>query len=411
MVFRGVDTTTAIDVTTQTATGVGTEYTNHIYVDPPSITPATAGAMLVIIGAGSENDTSEPTPPSGYSDQEYIYATPGYDYSLVAATKTWSSGTEDPGSWDLSIAYTQERAWAAVTLALRPDPAVVVEPDAATLTIAGEQAGYGFEFVPAAAELTLAGSAVEMTMVTATLSVPLPPLSVLIERIGPGGDLVVDLTPLSFYGTTNIPGSLITTLPEITFESLAGGKLDLEFPALESAFSGASGIISSFDVDLPVLAFSAQAAGQLNSVLSVPEALFSADVTQVGHLITRLPAFAALFSGYQESDAAAYQSSLVVNLPSIRSLFESHTDLYASLNIDLHPLSTLFTAYTGDLASLQVELPALEALLSAYSDVTGEIVTILPALQMLFEASASGRFDTDTLSQLDITILKWVRPQ
>ena len=115
-VWRGVDTTTPIDVTITTATGINTGT-----FDSPSITPTTTGAIVLSLGLGTSlNARTSPTAPTGYGNQVNDSTDPGNAAVVGIASKAWSgSGAEDPGSWgNLSTAVAD--SWAAATLVLRP---------------------------------------------------------------------------------------------------------------------------------------------------------------------------------------------------------------------------------------------------------------------------------------------------
>ena len=123
MAFRGVNTTTGLDVTTTTATG-----TNGNQADPASITPVTAGAWVVAAYGGSGEDVSTSllglkTSPSNMTQREFI----GYDEGgligtqnyLGVSTYAWTSGAFNPNAVTGTGSTTSD-SWAAVTVALRP---------------------------------------------------------------------------------------------------------------------------------------------------------------------------------------------------------------------------------------------------------------------------------------------------
>lgn len=121
-VWRGQDTVTPIDVTTTTATNNADGAPN-----PPSITPVTAGAVVLAIGACSFTNTTGPQnvtgAPSGYSN--LVQQTGGAGGTTVRicagiASKSWSgSGAEDPGPFSMT-ANSNGWTWCAATVALRP---------------------------------------------------------------------------------------------------------------------------------------------------------------------------------------------------------------------------------------------------------------------------------------------------
>jgi hypothetical protein len=113
--FRGVDTSNPIDVTTTSATASGSSIPN-----PPSITPFTSGAFIVIAGsyAATTPDTTV-TVPTGYSNQVLVREDPSWGILTAVASKAWTSGAEDPAAW---TDWTTEASgsWTAATVALRP---------------------------------------------------------------------------------------------------------------------------------------------------------------------------------------------------------------------------------------------------------------------------------------------------
>ena len=121
MVFRGVDPITPMDATPATATGANTGRP-----DPPSITPVTAGALLVACGFGTDDVTPVAlTAPSGYSNLANQSGANTYGFNAAMALKLWSgSGADDPGSFGGGNVLAS-RAWCAVTLALRPSPFII----------------------------------------------------------------------------------------------------------------------------------------------------------------------------------------------------------------------------------------------------------------------------------------------
>lgn len=113
--LRGVDQTTPLDVTSTTATGLDSSIPN-----PPSITPTTSGAYVVITGCGtSQNIELGVTPPTGYSNGAFVSGAQSTAVHVACASKEWTSGAEDPGAWTDWATSTVD-AWAAATMAIRP---------------------------------------------------------------------------------------------------------------------------------------------------------------------------------------------------------------------------------------------------------------------------------------------------
>lgn len=119
MVFRGVDTTTPMDVTPTTATGINTMHPN-----PPSINHNNpAGVWTVIAGASGHvaGGGATYTFPTGYTtDSDTIGAADTTHVSVGMGYRTNPADPEDPGVMTLSGTDSTGYAWAATTIALRP---------------------------------------------------------------------------------------------------------------------------------------------------------------------------------------------------------------------------------------------------------------------------------------------------
>lgn len=102
-VWRGTDGTTPLDVTTTTATGTGPN------PNSPSVTPITTGAVVLSLGTTTTYTTQ--TAPSGYGNV-------ANNSTVVAASKAWTSGAEDPAAWTGGSGGAY--AWCACSVALRP---------------------------------------------------------------------------------------------------------------------------------------------------------------------------------------------------------------------------------------------------------------------------------------------------
>lgn len=125
-VWRNADPVTPFDVADTEVIGINAAIPNS-----PSITPVTAGAVVLSagLGTGAANDTSV-TAPAGYSNQVDISVDPGNAAIVAVASKAWSgSGAEDPAAWTNWTTSTSD-SWAAVTLALRPSLTAIYEQSA-----------------------------------------------------------------------------------------------------------------------------------------------------------------------------------------------------------------------------------------------------------------------------------------
>jgi hypothetical protein len=118
MVFSGVDPDTPLDVTVQTST-----LATSLLANPPAITPATEGAFIVCVGAGSINSFSFGTySATGLTD--FFSATLSATNCAILGAghkPDWTSGEFDQAAFSYaldSVVYSS----AAITFALRPAP-------------------------------------------------------------------------------------------------------------------------------------------------------------------------------------------------------------------------------------------------------------------------------------------------
>lgn len=120
-VFRGVNTSTPLDVAVTTATGTG----NYV-ADPPAITPVTAGACVVVAGfgsMGSANTATYTAVSSGYTRMRAVNQTTAITSRALAAMGhkllVTPGVSENPGAFTASGSNSVS-GWAAFTIALRP---------------------------------------------------------------------------------------------------------------------------------------------------------------------------------------------------------------------------------------------------------------------------------------------------
>lgn len=117
VVFRCVDTTTALDATTATAQSTTGD------PNPPSITTVTANAFVVAFGALDDDVTTVSAPPSGYmiiqfgvSNQVQIGSAESGVTLMAAYIDAGAAGAEDPGAFTTA----GDDNWSAHSVALRP---------------------------------------------------------------------------------------------------------------------------------------------------------------------------------------------------------------------------------------------------------------------------------------------------
>lgn len=116
-VWRDIDPTNPIDVTSTTATG-----TNGSNANPPAITTATENAVVLAVGAGVEDGDNGATVFTSTGLSNFISVGSNDTYSITVAMgsiTTTTPTTVDPAAFTSSRSSTSE-SWAAATVALRP---------------------------------------------------------------------------------------------------------------------------------------------------------------------------------------------------------------------------------------------------------------------------------------------------
>lgn len=114
-VWRGQDDATPLDVTRTTADGAS------LFVDPPAITPATSGAVVIAVGAGAPGGNVASS-DYGSSDLAGFLSGRGADVWPAhggLGSKAWTGGAVNPAAWT-GVTDPGSSAWVAITLALRP---------------------------------------------------------------------------------------------------------------------------------------------------------------------------------------------------------------------------------------------------------------------------------------------------
>lgn len=113
-VFRGVDSSTPLDVAAVTAGNINTRL-----ADPGSILPTTSGAWIYVTG-GAAAATGGTYTASYLTDFRATTQVDTNDAMIGAGYVTWTSGTYDPAAFTGGGTDTTNDSWNAVTLALRP---------------------------------------------------------------------------------------------------------------------------------------------------------------------------------------------------------------------------------------------------------------------------------------------------
>lgn len=115
-VFRGVDSGTPLDVAAVQASAGDTSR-----VVPPDITPSTAGAYPVVIGAAAHNGGVDTFTSGDLTDFQTVGGNDTNDVTIgIGHQPDWSSGATNFATWGHSQADSTSFSWAATTIALRP---------------------------------------------------------------------------------------------------------------------------------------------------------------------------------------------------------------------------------------------------------------------------------------------------
>lgn len=115
---RGLDTTTPIDATATEAEAPS----GSSVVNPPSATPVTTGANLLVFGSSTDGDSHD---ISVNADITLIgkvsnLGTGRFVIGAVGIKDDWTSGAFDPGVWTSDNTDSGDECWGAVTVPIRP---------------------------------------------------------------------------------------------------------------------------------------------------------------------------------------------------------------------------------------------------------------------------------------------------
>lgn len=117
-VWRGVDTSTPLDVTVTTATG-----TSSANANPPAITPATNGATILAIAMCGVSSPTYFTGPTGFTTVANAASTGSTSSSTIGVaylSGQSASVSVDPDTMTHFFYGGSTASWASVTMALRP---------------------------------------------------------------------------------------------------------------------------------------------------------------------------------------------------------------------------------------------------------------------------------------------------
>lgn len=131
-VWRGVNSTTPLDVAAVPATGTGTGRP-----DAAAITPTTTGAEIIVAGGASAATGANFT--SSLSNFITTSSADTNDAMIGVGAFDWTSGTYNPAAWTGGTTNAAD-SWAAMTIALRPEPPPVLETTPGSYAVTGSSA-------------------------------------------------------------------------------------------------------------------------------------------------------------------------------------------------------------------------------------------------------------------------------
>jgi hypothetical protein len=126
-VFRNVDQTTPLDVTSTTFIAADTAIVN-----PAAITPVTSGAIIVVAGGASHDATAGGAFTANYLTNfrttNTVALVETNDATVGMGYVAWTSGAYDPAAWTFDGTGGTPLNWShsAVTMAIRPGPTITV---------------------------------------------------------------------------------------------------------------------------------------------------------------------------------------------------------------------------------------------------------------------------------------------
>lgn len=372
-VWRGVDQTTPIDVTTTAGGG------NASAPNPPSITPTTVGALIMAAGCGTQGASGSAfTVPAGLGYVSILADGSTSDVGVYLRTSIeWASGAYDP-STATGGATSSSCSWAAATIALRP---VSATPKTLTTSAAVSDA-YTLTAVIGAA--VRAGQAATVT-VDGAVQVS--------HSATIGGDSVIAV-PTS----RQVSLDALITLPANTYLQVA---LDTAIQAAQSATASLSAAIRRAQTQ-PV---------EVGAAVQVPQ---SQSVT-AGSVIASPMSLAALTGGaIQQAHAVAVDAGAAVR--DSRTLFaqlDAGIQVSAALASTADALVALPGAVTVTVgAYVDVQFATYHLLLNSPLNqvvtLSSEVSTLGLLASSLPTAIALGVGRVSVLSRLDSQITRYV---
>lgn len=366
VVFRGVDATTPIDVTTTTATGVDSSNT-----DLPAITPATSGNVIALFGSTTHSALRTYTTASTSYVSGFLQSNgTGSSYSTLAGSgyiTGQSAGVSyNPAVWNTNATSTLS-SWAGATVVLRPDSTVNVSLNGTSITTDNPNV-----------DSSTIGQNHGLTSNTITSGNPsVPTINMAEDETFVGNDITTgsstvqdasvsqDHTFTSNVIETGNPSVGLSSLTEFSAGGLGGISIVTGTPVVDESVFSQNNSLSSSDIT--------------TSPSSVPAITMAEDETFLGiSVVTGIPSLA---SGIFTQAHSIESSSIITEAPIIGSPLATQEYQLTAANINAAPPTISEPTFT------KVEVLS-----------TNSITTGVPSV------GSSSATQTHTLSAVNITV-------
>lgn len=237
-VFRGVDTSIPLDVTSTTATGIDTGNVN-----PAAITPITDGNVIAIFGSGGVGTSARAFTAGSVAYMSGFMQANGAGSSQGTISGTgYVSGQPantayNPAAWAINT-DSISNSWAALTVALRAS--ITSGTASGPLTISGASTGAAIIAAASSGDMAISGAAIASVLASAYASG-----MIALSGSALGGSAKI----LIAAGSIDIAGSATST---VQLSAAASGQIDLTGSAqggvaIVAASSGQIGITGAAD--------------------------------------------------------------------------------------------------------------------------------------------------------------------
>lgn len=379
-VWRGLDTSTPLDVAVVSATG-----TNSALPNPDPITPVTANAILIAVGAGTGTAVNNAvSAPTGYTNLAQVTVDPGNSITCAIASKVWGgAGAEDPAAFG-GLASTTSDGWAAYTLAIRPaaisDQSVTSGTVSATAVAFAPSLGLGAAGATVAATQLFASTVHRVTFDDLRQLI----LDHIVSAQGETNGWNATRANIPVTAVVRTSSTVITiTLPALaTYSITADEHITVTVPG--EVLTGQTDIIATPTVDIANATGAQSVTGATVSatVVRVPTVAQQAAGATVSGTVIRTPAVAITVT------SATISATVTVNVPSISLLLAVTTGTVAGTIVRVPSLTQ--NVLTGTVAStLVVRVPTVAAVIAG-ATISATVVRAPSTLMTLTAATVAS---------------------